>query len=190
MYSLSQYFRAISVLVLATTLFACSSTPATTSNTDPTVDFSTYKTFAFLADLATDKEAYQSLETTYLKESVGRELEKLGLRQVSSDPDLAINFSVETQEKVQSRSVPSSGYGIGYDPFYDSYYDSWGTNHTTRIDQYTEGKLNIDAIDVKSRKLVWQGSTKGRLTNKDRENYQQTLEEAVTEIFEYVKAAD
>ena len=131
---------------------------AATSNTDPTVDFSKYSTFAFLADLTTDKQGYQSLEATYLKESVGRELEKIGLRQVSSNPDLAINFSVETEEKLSSRSVPSGGYGIGYDPIYDVYYDSWGMNHTTLIDQYTEGKLNIDAIDVESRKLVWQGS--------------------------------
>jgi hypothetical protein len=165
---------------------ACSSNPATTSNSDPTVDFSQYKTFAFMADLATDKAAYQSLETTYLKESVGRELEKIGLRKVASNPDLAINFSVETEEKVRSRSVPTGGYGMGYDPYYDVYGSGWGSSHTTEITQYTEGKLNIDAIDVKSRKLVWQGSTKGRLTNKDRENYQLTLDQSVSEIFEYV----
>ena len=38
----SQYFRAMSALtlaILATALIACSSTPATTSNSDPTVDF-------------------------------------------------------------------------------------------------------------------------------------------------------
>ena len=106
-----------------------------------------------MADLATDKEAYQSLETTYLKESVGRELEKIGLRKVASNPDLAINFSVETEEKVRSRSVPTGGYGMGYDPYYDVYQSGWGASHTTQIDQYTEGKLNIDAIDVNSRKL-------------------------------------
>jgi Domain of unknown function (DUF4136) len=189
----SHYIRAGSALTLAiltTALVACSSTPNTTSNSDPTVDFSKYKTFAFLADLSTDKEAYQSLETTYLKQSVGRELEELGLQQVDSDPDLAINFSVETQEKVTSRSVPSGGYGIGYDPYYDVYYDNWGMNHTTRIDQHTEGKLNIDAIDVKSRKLVWQGSTRGRLTSKAKDNYQETLDEAVKEIFGYLKTQE
>ena len=182
----THYSRAAKLVVLAfltTTLVACSSTPAT-SNADPTVDFSKYKTYAFMADLATDKSSYQSLETTYLKESVSREMKKLGLQQVADNPDLAINFSIETQEKVTSRSVPTGGVGIGYDPYYDVYYDSWGMNHTTRIDQYTEGKLNIDAIDVASRKLVWQGSTKGRLTSKAKANYEVTLDEAVKEIFE------
>ena len=73
--------------------------------------------------------------------------------------------------------------GIGYDPYYDVYYDGWGTSHETRIDQYTEGKLDIDLNDVKQRKLVWQGTTKGRLTKKDYANAQKTLDEAVVEIF-------
>jgi hypothetical protein len=36
---------------------------------------------------------------------------------------------------------------------------------------------------VASRKLVWQGSTKGRLTKKDEQNAQKTLSEATAEIF-------
>ena len=175
---------------LATTVFslallaigACSSNP-TAVNYDSSVDFSQYKTYAFMADLATDKEAYQSLESTFLKEAVGRELGKAGLQQVQSDPDLLINFSIETQEKVRSRSVPSGGYGVGYDPYYDVYGSGWGMGHTTQIDQFTEGKLVIDAIDVKSKKIVWQGSTKGRLSSKAMENYQITLDKAVKEIF-------
>ena len=180
----------LSVMTLIASLTACSSTSPTTSISDPSVDFSKYKTYAFLADLATDKEAYQSLESTYLKRSVSRELERLGLRKVSDNPDLAFNFSIETQEKIRTRAVPTGGYGIGYDPFYDVYYDNWGMNHTTQIDQYTEGKLNIDAIDVQSKKLVWQGSTKGRLTTKSMKNYEATLDTAVREIIELLEAGE
>ena len=161
---------------------ACSSNP-TTVNYDPGTDFSQYETYAFLADLATDKEQYQSLEATYLRQSVSREFDRLGLRQVAENPDLAINLAIESQEKIRSRSVPTGGYGIGYDPFYDVYGTGWGGGYTTQIDQYTEGKLVIDAIDVKLKKVVWSGSTKGRLTNKDMQNFEQTLDEAVKEIF-------
>jgi len=38
-------------------------------------------------------------------------------------------------------------------------------------------------IEVEGRRVVWQGSTKGRLTDKALQNYQVTLDEAVTEIF-------
>lgn len=168
---------------------ACSSNP-TTVNYDAAIDFSQYKTYAFLADLSSDKEAYQSLESTYLKESVGRELDRLGLQQVSENPDLAINFSVDSQEKVRSRSVPTSSYGIGYDPYYDVYGSGWGMGHTTQIDQYTEGQLTIDAIDVKLKKIVWSGSTHGRLTTKAMENFQLTLDNAVKEIFAESAKAD
>ena len=174
--------RALLILLTGWLLVACSSTPNTVSTADPSVDFTRFKTYAFVADLATDKEQYQSLETTYLKRSVAREMEQRGFRP-SSEPDVAVNFSVETQEKTRTRSVPSSSYGVGYDPYHDVYYDGWATTHTTRIDQYTEGKLNIDLIDVASRKLVWQGSTKGRITKKDEQNWAGTLDAAVIEIF-------
>ena len=176
-------FGLAAVIATGLVLAACSSTPATVSNVDPGVDFSQYKTYAFVEDLSTNSEQYQSLETTYLKTSVAREMEARGFTQ-SDTPQLAINFSVNTEEKIRSRSVPTSSYGVGYDPYYDVYYEDWGTTHTTRIDQYTEGKLNIDAIDVSSRKLVWQGSTKGRLTRKDLENAQAVLDQAVVEVFQ------
>ena len=186
MTSLQRNLRAVislTTILIALLLSACASEPATVSSQDSSVDFSRFKTYAFLADMAEDKAAFQSLETTYLKESVSRELSARGLQQVAEDPALLINFSIETEEKVRSRQVPSGGFGIAYDPFYDVYYDDWGVNHTTQIDQYTEGKLNIDAIDVASRKLVWQGSTKGRITRKVEKNWQATLDEAVKEIF-------
>ena len=172
------------ICAMATLLLAaCASEPQTVSSQDSSIDFSRYRTYAFLADLAEDQAYYQSLDTTHLKESVSREMNARGFEQVSDDPDLVINFAVETQEKMRTRQVPTGGYGVGYDPFYDVYYDGWGASHTTQIDQFTEGKLNIDAIDVESRKLVWQGSTKGRITRKDEQNWQQTLDGAVIEIF-------
>ena len=42
-------------------LAACSSAPATVSNVDPTVDFSQYKTYAFITDLSTNTEHYQRM---------------------------------------------------------------------------------------------------------------------------------
>ena len=41
----------------------------------------------------------------------------------------------------------------------------------------------VDLIDVAERRLVWQGSTRGRLTRKDMQNVQALLEEAVAEVF-------
>jgi hypothetical protein len=162
-------------------LTGCSS--PVVSNTDPSVDFSNYQTYAFLSDVAEDNSQYESIERAYLKNAVEREMSQRGFRKDNANPDVVINFAVQTQEKVQSRSVPTGGYDFGYDPFYDAYGPGWGTTYTTRIDQYTEGKLVIDMVEVEGRRVVWQGSTKGRLTDKALQNYQATLDEAVSEIF-------
>ena len=74
---------------------------------------------------------------------------------------------------------------MGIDPIYDDVYSGgWGMTHQTRIDQFTEGTLKIDLIDNEQRKMVWQGSTRGRLTKKDLENAQAVLDAAVVEIFQ------
>ncbi len=174
----------LGALGLVVMLAGCASDP-TTSNVDPSADLSSYYTYAFLRDLATDKGAdYGSLETTYLRNAVAAQLQSMGMTEDRRDPDILINFSIETQEKIQSRSVPTGYGGVGYDPFYDGYYyGGWRATHTTRIDQFTEGRLIIDAIDPDARKLVWQGTTKGRLTTKAMQNMEETLSAAVNEIF-------
>lgn len=169
-------------LILVMLMLAGCSSSNTVSSADPSVNFGQLKTYAFVAVPDTDGKEYQSLESGYLRTAVSSELEKRGFAQ-SDNPDVVVNFSIETQEKIVSRPTAGGGYGGVYDPYYDVYYDDWGASHQTRIDQYTEGKLNIDLIDPRARKVVWQGSTKGRLTKKDYENAQQTLNEAVTEIF-------
>jgi len=167
----------------ALTLAACASSPNTTTMSDPAVNLRDFEKFNFVLWDQSPDAAYETLEVGYLKAAVRREMEARGFT-YSDDPDLLVNFSVDTQEKLRTRNVPRTTWGIGYDPFYDVYYEDWGMTHETRIEQYTEGWLDIDLIDAVERKLVWQGTTRGRLTKKDYENVQQTLEQAVTEIFQ------
>ncbi len=177
-------YYGLPLVVALTTLFlaACSSTNIV-STSDPDADFSKYKTFSFVKVPDTDGKQYESMETGYLKTAVMQEMQSRGL-QLSETPDVLINFSLETQEKIRTRSVPTSNYGGGYyDPYYGAYNDGWGGSHETRIDQYTEGKLNIDLIDPELRKVVWQGSTQGRLTTKMMENARSTLNIAVEEVY-------
>jgi hypothetical protein len=175
--------RLVLGVCMAIVMAACSSTSDTVSNVDATIDFSQYKTYEFVSDLTSDKqESYQSLETTFLKKAVARELNARGLTH-SDNPQMAINFSIEMEEKTRTRNVPSTNYAVGYDPYHDVYYDGWATTHTTRIDQYTEGRLDIDAIDVGTRKLIWQGTTKGRITKKVEQNFEAALDDGVVEIF-------
>ena len=177
--------RASSLLLLFATLtiWGCASTPNTLSNSAPGVDFSRYSTFGFLDNLATDEQNYESLETSYLKVAVSQELDRRGLS-YSGSPDLLVNFYINTQEKIRSRSVPTTA--VYYD-YRDPFYDPWGgyggyAGYETRIDQYTEGTLNIDVIDAATNKQIWESAVAGRVTDKAIRNLEQTIDDAVRAI--------
>jgi len=157
---------------------ACASTPNTHSNVDVTADFSKYQTFGFFEELATDKADYESTETRYLKNAVTREMKMRGIS-LSDQPDLRINFYINSKDKIRSRQTPTAG---GYYGYRGSHYGAWG-GYETRIDQYTEGTLNIDVVDVRSKKLVWEGAIVGRVTEDVLNNLEAVLDEAVHEIY-------
>jgi hypothetical protein len=170
-------------LFAAAIVYGCASTPNTLYNAAPDVDFSRYTTFGFLDNLTTDEQNYESLESSYLKVAMSQELSRHGMT-YSSSPDLLVNFYIHTKEKVRSRSVPTMDAYYGYR---DPYYGMWGgydtfVRYETRIDQYTEGTLNIDIIDAATNKLVWEGAISGRVTDKLIRELEQTIDDAVKDI--------
>jgi hypothetical protein len=179
---LAKWFFIATAAVLLT---ACASSPNTFSNADPAVDFSQYKTFGYFSTLSTDNAQYQSLVSNFLKVAVAQDLVARGLDHDEESPDLRVNFYINTKDKIKTRSVPTAGGYYDYrDPFYDPWggYGGMGVSYQTRVDQYTEGTLNIDVVDSKTNKLVWEGSVVGRLTEKDVRNMEQTVDEAVAEV--------
>lgn len=162
-------------------LAGCASTPNTFSQADPTTDFTQYKTYGFYDQPATDNARYESLVTNFLKVSVAQQLDARGMIYDPENPDVVVNFFLNTKEKIRSRQVPSMS---GYYGYRDPFYDPWpGYAYETRIDQYTEGTLNIDVADVSQRKLVWEGSVVGRITDEFVRNLESGLDEAVAAIF-------
>ena len=175
---LPTHFKHLSLLTAVLLLTACATTPKTYSNIDTSIDFAQYKTYSFFAELATDRPGYESLESRFLKAAVSREMEQRGFS-YADESDLQINFNINTKEKIYSRSTPSAGRYYGYR---GSYYGAWG-GYETRIDQYTEGTLNIDVIDAGMKKLVWEGAVIGRVNEEALDNLEATLSASVHVIF-------
>lgn len=164
-------------------LIGCASTPNTISNVAPDADFSQYSTFGFFSPLATDRQTHESMVSSFLKVAMAQELDRRGLA-YSDSPDLMVNFYINTQEKIRTRSVPTS-------PRYYSYRNSYGYNpyvgyprYETRIEQYTVGTLHIDVVDVKAQELVWEGAASGRVTNRAIRNLEKTIDDAVAAIMQ------
>jgi len=158
----------------------CATTPNTFANADPSADFTSYKTYGFFDHLATDKEHYESMESNFLKVAVAQQFDRRGLT-YHENPDLLVNFYINTKEKIRTRSVPTMGAYYG---FRDPFYDTWGGygGFETRVDQYTEGTLNIDVVDARRKKLVWEGAVAGRVTDDAIRNLEKTIDGAVAEI--------
>jgi len=176
---------ATGVLTLTLLLAACASGPTIIANQDPNADFSAYKTYSFVEPLSTDRAGVQGILSGFLIRATSDELEARGMKRGWPDPDLLIDFVVSAQQKIQSRSQPSSsasihrgrgGYGTwtGY---------SMGVS-TTTVTQSTEGTVAIDVIDRQRNQVVWEAAATGRVTEETRENLQSVVPIVVGELFE------
>jgi hypothetical protein len=160
----------------------CASGPTIRSNSDASVDFSSFRTFGFFDPLATDREGFQSLISQQLVTSAERELVARGLQRTDTNPDLLINFSANLDQRLRVRQSPSTPSG-GMNRHRRGFYNTWPTYQQTEIRQYTQGTLGIDVVDAARRQLVWEGFALGRVTERTTENIGPVLNDAVVEIF-------
>jgi hypothetical protein len=175
------------VLIFSASVFihACATGPKYFSNENPHSDFSVYKTYNYQASLDTDKQAgTRSILSNYLVNAVDREMQAHGY-QKSGNPDLEVQFSLNTKEKISSRSTsPSVSVSGGYYGYRGR--GGYGTTvvySEPQIRQYTEGTLNIDLVDNAKDELAWEGVAIGRIRDEARANMEVTVNQVVTDIF-------
>ena len=181
----SNRIRALAVAGLAVMLAACASKPQIRTQSAPALDVQKYQSFGFVEHPDTDKAGYTTLTTRYLKDAVAREMLARGYS-TSEQPDLLINFTVDSKDKVEGSSWPDIGVGWGR----RSRGWGWGGTYGGRdIRTVTEGSLTIDVVDQQQKALVWSGTAKGRVNSKAENNPQPAIDEAVAAIFlKYPKA--
>lgn len=173
-------FRTTLVILLTAAASGCATGPKIFSNQDPGANLANYRTYGFVQELSTDRAEYSSLLSQYLRTATSRELEARGYRQ-AAEPDLLVNFFINTKEKISSTTSPSPGFG-GYYGYRGGYYGVWGGYDTT-VTQYTEGTLTIDLVDRSRGQLVWEGTAVGRVRDEARRNPQPAIDSVVSQIF-------
>jgi hypothetical protein len=175
----SSWVRGLAIAGLVTLLAACASRPQIRTQSAPALDILKYQTFGFVEHPDTDKSGYTTLTTRYLKDAVAREMQARGYKQ-SEQPDLLVNFSTGSKDKVEGSSWPDIGVGWGR----RSRGWGWGGSFGGRdIRTVTEGSLTIDVVDQQHKELIWSGTAKGRVTSKSENNPQPAIDEAVAAIF-------
>jgi hypothetical protein len=75
----------------------------------------------------------------------------------------------------------------GYYGYRRGYYDPWsgyGYGTQTHVSQYTEGTVNVDMVDARQKRMIWEGVAVGRV-NEDRSNAEvrEAINSGVAEMF-------
>ncbi len=179
---LSLLLLAVAALLLA----ACSSGPNIKADYDPSVDFSQYQTFNFYKPMGIENPNYSSIIGQMFRESITREMEKRGYT-LSDDPDLMMNVSAILEDKTKVTTYNDPMYG-GYYGYRRGYYDPWygyGYGTSTHVSQYTEGTVNVDMVDARAKRMVWEGVAVGRV-DEERNNAEvrEAIEAGVRAMFE------
>ena len=169
----------LGMLALAALMSGCASGPTIISNSDPSTDFMSLRTFDFIQPLSTDSGNVRSLLSTHMIAATTNGLEKRGWRQEQNNPDVLINFILETHEQIRTRqSSASVGMHRG------GRYGTWGgTMSTPTIEQTTQGALSIDMIDPARNQLIWEGTATNRVTDNIRQNQEEAVHSFIAAIF-------
>lgn len=171
------------ILFSVALLNACSSGPKVRSDQAANVDFNRFQTFGFVAEPATDKAGYSTLMTQHFKTAIQQQMTLRGYRYSDTNPDLLVNFNSNTVNRSDVRSTPGIT-PIGYYHYRRGYYSPF-MHYRTEVEtvHYKVGTVNIDVIDAAAKQLIWEGLAEGTLTEKDLQQPQQAIAQAVQHIF-------
>ncbi len=157
-------------VILVIIMAGCSGIRVSTDY-DRKVDFSKYQTFNFSKEV--DQVSLNDLNRRRLKDAITKEMNAKGL-QLSKSPDVLVNAFVKGKTKYSATANTN---------YWGGYYRGMGSSNTSvDVNKSVEGTLFIDIIDVREKKMVWEGIAEG-LVNPRTETREETINSVVKQIF-------
>lgn len=169
---------AASVLMLS----GCATTLETHSDHDRSQRFTSYRTFAWMADqpmMATPEDVVRvsPLNRRRIEEAVEKELAGKGFQKVAQRDaaDFVVSYTVGARDRldVQSYPVPYRGPWVWGWPYF---------GHDVDVTTYRQGTLAIDVFDGKTHQPVWHGWGTRRITEGDVKKAAELIPPAVASI--------
>lgn len=163
------------IVLIATLLaFAYACAPRVVVDQNSRVDFSKYKTYAWMdSDVKAGQNPlyYNQLATENVENTINRILSEKGLSQAAARPDLLIGYHFFVEDKTRTVSTPNNafygpylGWGRwGYRGWGPGWW-GWGGQQYVQ-EQYKAGTLVVDMVDARTRRLVWRGSVQDAVTD-------------------------
>jgi hypothetical protein len=181
----------VAAIALLALLQACATGRSiqTYDDYNPAIDFSGYRTFSFVSEnpmvISSAAQPVSPLLEGQFMRAIRRDLESKGFRYLA-DPesaDMAIAFTIGSRDQIRVDQYPAT-YRAGYSRYYRTYGYGVAYGTETRVRQYTEGQLAIDIFDVRTKTPAFHGASSLRITNRDRENPSELLNEVVMETLD------
>jgi hypothetical protein len=168
------------LLALSLGLAACSTEQAVQTDQRSNVDFTAYKTYNFMDEMARNDSTAQGEGTGVfeVKRAVAREMESRGYQR-AAQPDLWVNIGIITQQKAQTRET---NYRFDGAPQYIGQRNYHWQAQDVVVGQYQQGTATVDIVDAARKEQLWQGTTTSILSKKTDKSDRQ-IDEAVTAIF-------
>lgn len=169
---------ALALLVALIAGCATTSPPNTRVDYDRKADFSVYRTFGFPKETGTDRGGYSTLVTSYFKSSITTAMEARGYKYSAENPDLLVNFFMNTRDRTETRP----NVGAGYYRYREGLYGGWPMYDRDRTVNYQVGTINVDIVDAAKKQLIWEGVSEGRVTEESLANPKVTVNAIVIEL--------
>jgi hypothetical protein len=169
---MKKLFLPVFILITAA---SCSSIKVT-SDFDKQAGFASYKTYAFTPEA--ENLPLDAINRGRILTAVTNELSAKGFTK-SDHPDVWIDLKVKAQQK-QNATSTTDYYGAGY-------RYRWGggfSTSTINVEQYVEGTLFVDIIEVSKKQLVWQGRAVGTINpDASPQKREANINNAVKQVF-------
>ena len=133
---------------------------------DPGLDFSQFKTFAYIGGVNTleFRQLDPNLISNQVHAGVSKALTQRGLKEVRPDqqPDLVVRYMANSQSKLVSAAV---GDWVQFGPYISDYWAY--TYDLMSAETSLDASLIIDLIDLKRKDLAWRLYLDQKITNDD-----------------------
>jgi Domain of unknown function (DUF4136) len=176
--------------VLITMLISCMAMEVTT-DFDPSVDFSVFKTYRW-AQLSADREQGYSGDYKFLdariREAVDRQLATKGYAPpITGIPDFLVSYQVWLETKISDDEYAQWGnwaHRIGpVDEARRPSYTTYGLDSENSVRQQDEGNLLLIISDGNTNRILWRGSAQTRVIKSETQKAKEKkINEAVRRI--------
>ena len=186
---MGRFLRVIPAMMIIALMAACASSTNIKSDYDRSVDFSQYKTYGYYSPMGIENPNYSSLLGQMFRDAIDAQMSKRGYVK-SNNPDLLFNVSARMEDKTRVTTTSNSGMyggGSGYYGYRRGMYDPWGGygyGTSTHVSQYTEGTINVDMVDPRLKRMLWEGVAIGKVQDKKNDNLRADIMTGIAEMFE------